>query len=52
MDQRISAFNWLSGLGVRNYSRSSYINFAEIEARNAASREKQSQSFIDSFLGR
>jgi hypothetical protein len=51
-DQGLSAFNWLSGLGVRNYSRSSYINFAEIEARNAAAQERQRQSFVDSFLGR
>jgi hypothetical protein len=52
LDQTISAFNWLSGLGVRNYSRSSYINFAEIEARNAAAQDGQQQSFVDSFLGR
>lgn len=51
-DQGLSAFNWLSGLGVRNYSRSSYINFAEIEARNAAATETESQSFVDSFLDR
>jgi hypothetical protein len=51
-DQGISAFNWLTGLGVRNYSRSSYINFAEIEARNAAAQNQTQQSFVDSFLGR
>ena len=52
LDQGISAFNFLSGLGARNYSRSSYINYAEIEARNAAAREEQSQSFVDTFLSR
>jgi len=52
LDQGLSAFNWLTGLGARNYSRSSYINFAEIEARNAAAREEQSQSFVDTFLSR
>jgi hypothetical protein len=52
LDQGISAFNFLSGLGARNYSRSSYINFAEIEARNEAAREEQSQSFVDTFLSR
>lgn len=52
LDQTISAFNFLSGLGARNYSRSSYINYAEIEARNAAAREEQGQSFVDTFLSR
>lgn len=37
-DQWLSAFNWAFGLGVRNYSRPSYINFAEIEARNEAAQ--------------
>ena len=47
-DQKLSAFNWLLGLGVRNYSRSSYINYAQIENRNKAANE--SQSFVDRLL--
>ena len=38
-DQWLSAFNWAFGIGVRNYSRPSYINFAEIEARNEAGNQ-------------
>jgi hypothetical protein len=38
-DQWLSAFNWAFGLGVRNYSRPSYINYAEIEARNEAANQ-------------
>lgn len=34
LDQGISAFNWLSGLGVQNLSRPNYVNYAEIEQRN------------------
>lgn len=49
-DQTLSAINWLTGLGFRNYSRSSFINYAEIERRNAASKEQQ--SFIDQLFGR
>tara|TARA_R110000868_G_scaffold127595_1_gene335380 strand:+ start:19 stop:5256 length:5238 start_codon:yes stop_codon:yes gene_type:complete len=47
-DQGLSAFNWLTGLGARNYSRSSYVNYAEIENRNKAANE--SQSFVDRLL--
>lgn len=34
LDQGTSAFNWLTGLGVSNVSRPSFINYAEIEKRN------------------
>jgi hypothetical protein len=30
----LSAVNWLTGLGIAEYSRPNYINFAEIEQRN------------------
>lgn len=51
-DQALSAFNWLTGFGARNYSRPNYINYAEIEERNRAAEElNQSQSFIDKLLG-
>jgi hypothetical protein len=33
-DSALSAFNWLSGLGVTNMSKPNYINYAEIEKRN------------------
>jgi hypothetical protein len=48
-DQTLSAINWLSGLGVRNYSRSSFINYAEIERRNEVNKEQQ--SFVDQLFG-
>ena len=52
-DQSLSAFNWLTGAGVRNYTRPNYINFAEIEARNAAAEEaKVEQNLINFLLGR
>lgn len=38
-DQFLSAANYFSGLGFRNYSRQDMINYAEIEARNAAAQE-------------
>lgn len=38
-DRAISALNWLTGIGLRNYSRPNYINFAEIEMRNRAAEE-------------
>jgi len=33
-DQAISAFNWLTGLGLTDYSRPSFIRFAQIEQRD------------------
>jgi hypothetical protein len=52
-DQSLSAFNWLTGAGVRNYTRPNYINFAEIEARNAAAEEaKVEENLINFLLGR
>jgi hypothetical protein len=40
-DQAISALNWLTGLGIKDYSRPNYINYAEIELRNKAAEEAQ-----------
>jgi hypothetical protein len=38
---------------VRNYTRPNFINFAEIEARNAAAEEaKVEQNLINFLLGR
>jgi len=51
-DQGLTAANWLSGLGIRNYSRSSYINYAEIERRNAEGPQSPSKGFIDTLLGK
>jgi hypothetical protein len=39
-DQYLSAFNWFTGLGVRNLSRPDFINYAEIEARNRANMQR------------
>lgn len=51
-DRSMSAFNWLTGASVRNYSRPNYINFAEIEARNAAAEEaKKSTGFVGFLEG-
>jgi len=50
-DRSMSAFNWLTGASVRNYSRPNYINFAEIEARNAAAEEAKKSSGFLGFLG-
>lgn len=36
LDQGLSAFNWLTGLGVQNLSRPSYVSYAEIQKRNQA----------------
>jgi hypothetical protein len=33
-DQVLSFVNFLSGLGIQNYSKPNYINYAEIEKRN------------------
>jgi hypothetical protein len=52
-DQSLSAFNWLTGAGVRNYSRPNFVNFAEIEARNKAAEEaKVEENAINFLLGR
>lgn len=52
-DQSLSAFNWVTGLGVRNYTRPNYINFAEIEKRNAAAEEtKVEENIVNFLLGR
>jgi len=52
-DQSLSAFNWLTGAGVRNYTRPNFINYAEIEKRNAAAEEaKVEQNLINFLLGR
>jgi hypothetical protein len=39
-DQYLSAFNWFTGLGVRNLSRPDFINYAEIEERNRVAQER------------
>ena len=49
-DQSLSAFNWLTGAGVRNYTRPNYINFAEIEKRNAAAEEARVEENLINFL--
>jgi len=47
----MGAFNWLTGLSVKNYSRPNYINYAEIEERNRiAAEQKKSTGFLG-FLG-
>jgi len=52
-DQSLSVFNWLTGAGVRNYSRPNFINFAEIEKRNKAAQEaKVEENLINFLLGR
>jgi len=38
-DQFISFVNYLTGFGIKDYSRPNYINYAEIEARNKAAKE-------------
>ena len=38
-DKAISFFNYLTGIGIKDYSRPNYINYAEIEARNKAAEE-------------
>lgn len=38
-DKFISFFNYLTGLGLKDYSRPNYINYAEIELRNEAARK-------------
>ena len=39
VDQATSFFNYVTGLGLKDYSRPNYINYAEIEARNKAAEE-------------
>jgi hypothetical protein len=39
-DQYLSAFNWATGLGVRNYSRPDFINYAEFEERERKAEER------------
>lgn len=43
-DYGVSAFNWLTGLGLQNMSKQNYINYAEIEQRNAAGAAKTNAS--------
>lgn len=38
-DQLISFVNYLTGIGLKDYSRPNYINYAEIELRNKAAEE-------------
>lgn len=38
-DKWLSVANWVTGLGLQNLSRPNYINYAEIERRNAASEK-------------
>ena len=40
-DQLMSVVNWLTGIGLKDYSRPNYINYAEIELRNKAAEEAQ-----------
>jgi hypothetical protein len=40
-DQFLSAANWFTGLGIRNYSRPDFINYAEFEERNRIAEERQ-----------
>jgi hypothetical protein len=39
-DKSLAVANWISGLGIQNLSRQSYINYAEIEERNRAMEDK------------
>lgn len=41
-DQGLSLLNWLTGLGFQNMSKPNYINYAEIEKRNAAAKDQRS----------
>lgn len=38
VDRMLSLANWLTGASIQNMSRPNYINFAEIEKRNAAAQ--------------
>jgi hypothetical protein len=40
-DQIMSFINYLTGIGLKDYSRPNYINYAEIELRNKAAEEAQ-----------
>lgn len=48
-DLGISASNWLTGGGLQNMSRQNYINFAEIEKRNAAAAAANSSTQKNPF---
>lgn len=41
-DQATSLLNWLTGLGFQNMSKQNYIDYAEIERRNAAAKDQRS----------
>lgn len=41
-DQSMSVVSWLSGLNAQNWSRPNFINYAEIEKRNRASKSDRS----------
>jgi hypothetical protein len=40
-DQFMTASNWLTGLGLQNFSKPNYINYAELEKRNAAAKDQR-----------
>lgn len=42
-EQGLSLLNWLSGMQVQNLSQPNLVNYAEIEARNAALEQKKAQ---------
>lgn len=42
-DRLIAFTNWLTGMGVQNLSQENLVNYAEIEARNEALKQKQAQ---------
>lgn len=39
-DQGLSALNWLTGAGLQNFSKPNYVNYAEIERRNAEGEQR------------
>jgi hypothetical protein len=41
-DQGTSLLNWFTGLGFQNMSKPNYIDYAEIEKRNAAAKDQRS----------
>jgi len=41
LDRMLSGVNWLTGAGIRSYSRPNYINYAEIELRNRLGGEEK-----------
>lgn len=40
MDSAVSALNFVTGLGLQNYSKPNYINYAEIEKRNQEGEQR------------